>query len=74
MAVGLEHHGESYGVLVDAVGEVMKLAKTGCEPSPVHLDERWRALSRGVYRLENGLLIILDVDAVLAFDTGARAA
>ena len=74
MAVGLEHHGESYGLLVDAVGEVMKLSRAGHEPNPVHMDERWIALSRGVHRLEHRLLIILDVDAVLAFGAKTGAA
>jgi purine-binding chemotaxis protein CheW len=74
MAVGLEHQGESYGVLVDRVGEVMKLSPETREPNPVHMDPRWVRLSRGVHRLENQLLIILDVDAVLALDTEVRAA
>ncbi|GJD59951.1 chemotaxis protein CheW [Methylobacterium frigidaeris] len=67
MAVGLEHGGEAYGLLVDQVGEVMKLAADTYEPNPVHLDNRWRAVSRGVHRLDGRLLIILDVEAVLAF-------
>jgi purine-binding chemotaxis protein CheW len=74
MAVGLERQGESYGLLVDAVGEVMKLSADTHEPSPVHMDQAWVKLSRGVHRLEDKLLIILDVDAVLSFDVGARAA
>lgn len=74
MAVGLEQGGESYGLLVDSVGEVMKLAGETHEPSPVHMDPRWVRLSNGVHRLEDRLLIILDVDAVLAFDADARAA
>jgi purine-binding chemotaxis protein CheW len=74
MAVGLEHHGESYGLLVDAVGEVMKLSGETHEANPVHMDERWVKLSRGVHRLEDKLLVILDVDAVLAFAAEARAA
>ena len=41
MAVGLEHHGESYGLLVDEVGEVMKLSPSSHEPNPVHMDPRW---------------------------------
>lgn len=74
MAVGLEQGGESYGLLVDSVGEVMKLAGETHEPSPVHMDPRWVRLSNGVHRLADRLLIILDVDAVLAFDADARAA
>jgi purine-binding chemotaxis protein CheW len=74
MAVGLERQGESYGLLVDQVGEVMKLAPERREPNPVHMDPRWAKLSRGVHRLDGQLLIILDVDAVLAPETEARAA
>ncbi len=74
MAVGLERQGESYGLLVDAVGEVMKLSPERQEPNPVHMDGRWVKLSRGVHRLDDKLLIILDVDAVLSFDVDARAA
>ena len=74
MAVGLEQHGESYGLLVDQVGEVMKLSSETLEPNPVHMDPRWVRLSRGVHRLEGELLIILDVDAVLALEADARAA
>ncbi len=74
MAVGLERQGESYGLLVDAVGEVMKLSPDRQEPNPVHMDGAWVKLSRGVHRLDDKLLIILDVDAVLSFDVEARAA
>jgi purine-binding chemotaxis protein CheW len=74
MAVGLEHQGESYGLLVDQVGEVMKLSADTHEPNPVHMDQRWVRLSRGVHRLDDKLLIILDVDAVLALEAEARAA
>lgn len=73
MAVGLEHGGESYGLLVDAVGEVMKLTPGTHEPNPVHMDPRWTSVSRGVQRLDGQLLILLDVDAVLAFEPDARA-
>jgi purine-binding chemotaxis protein CheW len=74
MAVGLEHQGESYGLLVDQVGEVMKLSAATHEANPVHMDPRWVKLSRGVHRLEEKLLIILDVDAVLSLEVQSQAA
>ncbi len=74
MAVGLEHKGESYGLLVDQVGEVMKLSADTHEPNPVHMDQRWVKLSRGVHRLDEKLLIILDVDAVLSLEVQSQAA
>jgi purine-binding chemotaxis protein CheW len=74
MAIGLEHKGEAYGLLVDSVGEVMKLNPDTHEPNPVHMDPRWVQLSRGVHRLNEKLLIILDVDAVLSFKAEQKAA
>jgi purine-binding chemotaxis protein CheW len=74
MAVGLEHQGESYGLLIDQVGEVMKLSADTHEPNPVHMDPRWVKLSRGVHRLDDKLLIILDVDAVLSLEVQSQAA
>ena len=65
MAVGIELKGESYGLLIDAVGEVMKLANGTREANPVNLDARLAGVSAGVHRLEGQLMVILDVDRVL---------
>jgi purine-binding chemotaxis protein CheW len=65
MAVGIELKGESYGLLIDAVGEVMKLANGTREANPVNLDPRLARVSAGVHRLEGQLMVILDVDRVL---------
>jgi purine-binding chemotaxis protein CheW len=65
MAVGIEFRGESYGLLIDEVGEVMKLPAAQQEPVPVNLDPRWAGVAAGVFRLEDSLMIILDIDRVL---------
>jgi purine-binding chemotaxis protein CheW len=73
IAVGVEHSGEPYALFVDEVGDVLGLAPDTREPNPVHMDPRWIQLSLGVHRLEGRLLVILDVDAVLASEAGAIA-
>jgi len=65
MAVGIELKGESYGLLIDTVGEVMKLGEDTREPNPVNLDTRLARVSAGVHRLDGQLMVILDVDYVL---------
>jgi len=65
MAVGIEWRGESYGLLVDAVGEVLKLPDSGRERNPVNLDPEFARISAGVHRLEAQLMIVLDVERVL---------
>jgi purine-binding chemotaxis protein CheW len=65
MAVGTDLKGESFGLIIDQVGEVMKLSDTSREPNPVNLDPRWARGSGGVHRLDGQLMVILDVDRVL---------
>lgn len=67
MAIGLEQAGETFALIVDGVGEVLKLGADTQEPVPINLDVRWRDISLGVHRLDGRLLVILDVDALLAF-------
>jgi purine-binding chemotaxis protein CheW len=71
MAVGIDCRGESYGLLIDTVGEVVALDAAEREPNPVNLDSRLAAISAGVHRLEGALLVVLDVDRVL--DMGHQA-
>ena len=65
MAIGVDLRGESYGLLIDRIGEVLKLADNSCEDNPVNLDPRMARLAGGVYRLEGQLMVVLDVDRVL---------
>jgi len=74
MAIGIERDDEAYGLLVDSVGEVMRLPDEARAPSPVNLNPRLAELSAAVFRLDGGLLIALDVDRVLDFDVVTRAA
>ncbi len=74
MAIGIEAKGESFGLLVDAVGEVLKLADSEREANPINLDRKLAVLSAGVYRLEGQLLVVLDVDQVLDLRGEAAAA
>ncbi len=74
MAIGIDMKGESYGLLVDSVGEVMKFSAGACEAKPANLDGRWARLASGVIRLDTRLLVILDVDRVLDLRTNAAAA
>ena len=74
MAIGIECRGESYGLLVDAVGEVMALRNSACEAKPANLDPRLNRVAAGIYRLEGQLMVVLDVDRVLDIKNGAVAA
>jgi purine-binding chemotaxis protein CheW len=56
----VEGHGEPYGLLVDAVNEVVQVKRDSFEATPSTLDAKRRALLHGAFKLPKGLLIQLD--------------
>lgn len=67
MSVVVEHNGDPFSLLVDSVGEVLALPDDQYEKTPVTLEGRLRSVSTGIYRLEEGLLVVLDVTRLLEF-------
>ncbi len=65
MVTCLEHEGESFGLIVDKVGEVMNLPVGECLPNPLNLDPNWARYSAGIHWLDSGLLVVLSVEALL---------
>lgn len=74
MAIGIEAGAESFGLLVETVGEVLKLVDSDREPKPINLDRNLARVSSGVFRLDGQLLVVLDVDRVLDLSDEAAAA
>ena len=74
MAVGVDLRGESYGLLIDQIGEVLRLPEASREENPVNLDPRMAKLAGGVHRLDGQLMVILDVDRVLELAADKMAA
>jgi purine-binding chemotaxis protein CheW len=74
MAIGIECGAESFGLLVDMVGEVLKLSDDEREANPINLDRRLARVAAGVFRLDGQLLVLLDVDRVLELGAEAMAA
>jgi purine-binding chemotaxis protein CheW len=74
MAIGIEAKGESFGLLVDAVREVLRLPYADRETNPINLDSKLASLSAGIYRLDGQLLVVLEIDRVLDLHSEAAAA
>lgn len=74
MSIVVEHQHELYSLIVDDVGEVLKVSEKSFERNPATLDPLWRTYSEGVYRLEKGLLVVLDVSTLLSFNANEEAA
>ncbi|PCI99274.1 MAG: chemotaxis protein CheW [Alphaproteobacteria bacterium] len=65
MSVVVEHNEELFSLIIDNVGDVLRLEKADFERNPGTLDPAWRDLSTGIYQLEKSLLIIMDVSKLL---------
>jgi purine-binding chemotaxis protein CheW len=74
LAIGIDLNGEAYGLLVDGMGEVMKVPAGGLDPNPINLGRDWSRVSNGVFRLEDRLLVVLDVDCILDLEPNTLAA
>lgn len=73
MSVVVEHQSELYSLIIDTVGEVLSLPEERFERTPPTLNARWREMARGIYRLDDRLLVVLDIDHVLDFHSSVAA-
>jgi purine-binding chemotaxis protein CheW len=66
-SIVVEHEDELYNLIVDVVGDALELAASQYEPNPPTLDPAWREFADGVFRLQDGLMLVVDVRKLLAF-------
>ncbi len=66
MTVVVQVGDEPVSLLVDAIGDVVECGPGTFEPPPPTLDAHLCALVRGVHKLEDRLMLVLDVDAAVA--------
>ena len=67
MHVVLDYKGELYSLMVDSVGDVLSLPLEHIDKAPVNLPYSWQEITAGVYRLQNELLVLFDIQALLEF-------
>lgn len=65
MSVVIERHGELFSLIIDSVGDVLKLDLDSLEDVPMTSNIAWQSIASSVHKLDNQLLIILDVAQLL---------
>ena len=73
MSVVVDLGGELYSLLIDQVGEVLTMDKENFEANPPTLDPRWREVSRGIYRLKEQLMVVIDINQLLNLSRSVAA-
>ncbi len=74
MVIGIERGSESFGILVDRACEVLSLSDADLEQTPPNLDPTLDAIAAGVFRLDDKILVALDADRMLDFQTAPSPA
>jgi purine-binding chemotaxis protein CheW len=79
LAVGIEHHGEKYALLIDETGDVVTCDENDRIACPTHIGLQFVEATKVCYRTSDGFLPILDIDALVKrlskqIDPGAREA
>lgn len=65
--------GEDFGMMVDEVGEVISMNASEYEPAPKTLPAIWRRVSNGVLKQDNRVLVLVDVERLIALTLPQQA-
>lgn len=67
LTIGVAHQGETHGLLVPDVGEVIALPQELREPAPSHFQAPWISCAAGLHKQNGGLIVELDIATLLHF-------
>lgn len=70
MNVVIRTESGAVSLLVDEIGDVLDLEDAAYEPPPANLDTATSKLIRGVYKLEQQLLLVLDPEQIVDIAVG----
>ena len=73
VSVVAEHGSELYALVVDQVHDVVTLPAAHLQPNPPTLPPVWAAHSRGIHRVEDRLMVVLDLGLLLRLDLDVAA-
>jgi purine-binding chemotaxis protein CheW len=67
MFVVVESEDDLYCLQVDSVGDTQTLPIADFEKNPENMEQSWKDLSRGVFKLDKELMLVLDISNLLNF-------
>lgn len=67
MSIVVDQGGELYSLMIDSVGDVISVPSKDFERPPATLHPVWREISTGIFRLNDKLMLVLDVPRLLDF-------
>jgi len=73
MSVVVEYKNELYSLNIDSIGDVINVPTDKIEANLATLDPLWRSFADGIYRLDDQLLVVLDITRLLDLDAAEAA-
>lgn len=67
MCVVVEMGGEQFCLIVDSVGDVISISLSDVETVPGSLSGKWAQVTRGLHRMGDKLLLLIDEEQLLDF-------
>jgi purine-binding chemotaxis protein CheW len=64
-SIVISYENELYSLAFDGIGDVINIQNTAIEHLPETINRRWHSMSKGVYRLPDKLLVILDLKTII---------
>lgn len=64
-SIVIDHGGELYSLLIDAIGDVVTPPEDRREDTPANLPTHWRDACECVYRLDERILLAIDIDKIV---------
>jgi purine-binding chemotaxis protein CheW len=71
LTIGIEHLGENFALVVDEVGDVINIGRAERIQAPPHLKTARLGLTSAVYKVEDGIISVLDMAVVFEFSRRA---
>ncbi len=73
ISIVVEHQSELYSLMVDSVGEVQALKADEFERNPPTMEPHFKEYSLGILRLNDQLMVVLDVNRLLDYSENLAA-
>lgn len=67
ISVSIEYEEDFYTLLIDRVGEVLRVPKEKILNVPRNLDNRLSHIATGIVQLKDGLVVVIDVPSLMNF-------
>ncbi len=68
IVVNSQDHSKTFGIVVDAVNEVLRIESSQIEPPPKGITGMDSAFIKGLVKMEQKIMILLDIEKIMAED------